>query len=155
MKLPLEVVAAVRDGDRDACAAVTPYVCSVTRWSYSDVIAWSETHDRVIFVDATPDCIGIVWPGCGPISMALETALPIYLAEYVAALVAVVLMRDGEEPFTIYSDNVGVCYNLDKGRCPRSWVPLLLEIFEKRNFSVHYIPTNCNPADAPSRVPYR
>ena len=151
MKLPLEIVKAVRDGDHSACEAAMPYVSEVTVWRYSDRIAWSDMHERVVYVDATPTCIGIVRPGCVPLSINLEAVLPIYVAEYAAALVAVALMSSGE-PFTIFSDNIGVCYNLDKGRCPRSWLNVLLGIFQKRNFSIAYIPTHCNPADAPSRA---
>lgn len=41
MKLPLEVVAAVRDGDSDACAAVIPYVRDDVVWRWFDQLAWS------------------------------------------------------------------------------------------------------------------
>ena len=85
-------------------------------------------------------------------SKMFDSPLPIYFAEYVAALVAVFLMRDSAESFTVYSDNVGVQYNLDKGRCPRSWLPILLSVFSTRNFSVNYIESRCNPADWPSRA---
>ena len=72
-------------------------------------------------------------------SRMFDFPLPIYVAEYVAALVAVFLMGDSAEPFTVYSDNVGVRYNLDKGRCPRPWLPILSHVCSTRNFSVNYI----------------
>ena len=152
MKLPLEVVAAVRDGDCGACAAVLPYLSRAVVWRWSDQRAWSDTHERAVFVDATPLCIGIVRPGCPPVSNMFVSPLPIYVAEYVAALVAVFLMGNSDEPFTVYTDNVGVLYNLDKGRCPRAWLPVLLSVFSTRNFSVNYIESSCNPADWPSRA---
>ena len=105
-KLPLEVVAAVRDGDCAACAAIVPYLADDVVWRWQDRCAWSEAHDRSVFVDATPFCIGIVRPGCAPISARFRFALPIYVAEYVAALVAVYLMCPGTAPFTVHTDNL-------------------------------------------------
>ena len=128
-----------------------PYVTGVTELRHTDVVSWNEHHERIVYADATPQCIGIVRPGYAPLSVRLEMTLPIYIAEYVAALVAVLIMANGE-PFTVYSDNIGVCYNLHKGRCPRSWLPLMLALFERRDFSVRYIASSCNPADAPSRA---
>ena len=116
-----------------------------------DILAWTARHERAVFVDATPSCIGIVRPGYDPVSVPLSSVLPIYLAEYVAALVAIFLMSDAD-PFTVYTDNIGVYFNLHKGRCPRAWLPIMLHLFHTRQFSVRYIPSNCNPADAPSRA---
>ena len=69
LKLPLEAVAAVRDGDDEACAAVLPYLRENVEWCWSDRISWSGPHESVIFVDATPERIGIVRPGCFPVSV--------------------------------------------------------------------------------------
>ena len=153
LKLPLELVSAVRDGDSEACAAAVPYVTGDVLWRFRDVLAWSEMHDRLVFVDATPEQVGIVRPGCAPVSVPLRRAMPIYVAEYVAALVAVILMARCGDQFTVFTDNMGVYHNLSKGRCPRPWLPILLDVFSKRNFSVGYVPSHCNPADVPSRRP--
>ena len=150
LKLPLEIVSAVRDGDSGACAAVLPFMGDDVMLSHDDVRACVDVHSRQVFVDATPSQIGIVRPGCTPVSVALTLELPIYVAEYAAALTAICC--SGDEVFTIFSDNMGVVYNLHKGRCPRSWLPLLCHIFRSRKFSVRYISSDANPADAPSRA---
>ena len=154
-KLPLELVSAVRDGDGEACVAALPYVTEGVVWPFSDALAWTCLHETVVYVDATPECIGIVRPGCAPVSVPLPETTLIYQAEYLAAVVAVLLMSASEAPFTVFTDNMGVYYNLDKCRCPRLWLPIMLDIFQKRNFSVAYVPSNCNPVDTPSRVLYR
>ena len=76
--------------------------------------------------------------------------MPIYLAEYFAALVAVLIAEPG--PLTIFTDNIGVYYNLHKGRCPRPWLPLLCQLFDGREFSVRKIASSINLADAASRA---
>ena len=137
---------------REVVRGALPFLSEEVEWRFRDAISWSVIHENTVFVDATPQCIGIVRPGCAPVSVPLRQALPIYQAEYVAALAAVYLMSVGGEPFTLFTDNMGVRYNLDKGRCPRVWLPILLEMFSKRNFSVTYVPSNANPADTPSRA---
>ena len=82
--------------------------------------------------------------------MHMPVELPIYMAEYVAALTAVLSV--GEEVVTIFSDNMGVFFNLHKGRCPRPFVSLLCRIFRSRRFSVGFTASAMNPADAPSRA---
>ena len=69
LKLPLEVVAAVGDGDCDSCAAVLPYLSEDVQWRWVDARVWSEEHQRPVFVDATPECSGIVQPRCAPVSV--------------------------------------------------------------------------------------
>ena len=78
--------------------------------------------------------------------------MPIYLAEYVAALTALLTAEPG--PLTLFTDNVGILllHNLHKGRCPRPCLPLLCRMFSTRTFSIRYIPSGMNPADAPSRA---
>ena len=88
-------------------------------WRWLDQRTWSHTHEREVFAAATPLGIGLVRPGRAPVSMTFEFPLPICFAEYAAALVAVCLMADSDEPFTVYTDIVDVLYNMDKGRCPR------------------------------------
>ena len=58
MKLPLEVVAVVRDGDCGACAAVLPFLSSAVVWRWLDQRTWSHTHERAVFADATPSVLG-------------------------------------------------------------------------------------------------
>ena len=70
---------------------------------------WSHTHERVVFADATPLGIRIVRPRRAPVLLTFEFPLPIYFAEYAAALVAVFLMDDSDEPFTIYTDKSVSC----------------------------------------------
>ena len=111
----------------------------------------NDFHDRSCFVDATPLQIGIVSAGLEPVSIPLSVELPIYLAEYVAALTAV--MSAGDDPVTVFTDNVGVYFNLHKGRCPRPFLALLCRLFQSRIFSVGFIPSHMNPADSPSRAP--
>ena len=149
LKLPLGVVSAVLDGDPGSGAAVAPFIRDGVSLTFSDICRWNDDHGKHIFVDATPTQIGIVQQGCEPVSIALPVALPIYEAEYLAALTAV-LSRDMSDT-VLHSDNLGVVYNLHKGRCPRQWLSILLFVFMFRNFSVRYISTAANPADAASR----
>ena len=149
LKLPLEIVSAVRDGDCDACVAVIPYIRDEQALSFSDLCVCNDVHARQVFVDATPEQLGIVAPGSVPISVTLPWQMPIYLAEYVAALTALLTAEPG--PLTLFTDNVGVLHNLHKGRCPRPWPPLLCRIFSAREFSIQYIPSDMNPTDASSR----
>ena len=128
-----------------------PFIRTDVERSFLDIFNCNRDHEKRIFVDATPQRIGIVSPGRVSVSALLPLELPIYFAEYVAALVAVILLSSEDEPFVLYTDNMGVLYNLDKGRCPRPWLPYLLSIFSSRKFSVRYIPSLCNPADALSR----
>ena len=67
-------------------------------------------------------------------SVPLRQALPIYEAEYVAALAAIHLMASSGELFTLFSDNMGARYNLDKGRCPQACLPILLNICFRREY---------------------
>ena len=154
LKLPLELVRAVHDGDHDSCLLSLPFIDGSAPLTAADVTSCREVHGRAVFVDATPDCIGIVQQGYLPVSVGLPFALPVYYAEYLAALTAV-LSRDMDRT-VLYSDNLGVVFNLSKGRCPRAWLPILLSVFKFRSFSVHYVPSHVNPADAASRrfVPF-
>ena len=149
LKLPLEVVKAVLDGDSAACMTVLPYITSDVCLSAVDIVAVSSVHRESVYTDATPVQIGIV-DGDEELSIALPCQLDIYIAEYLAALVAV-LTRDMKNR-TLYTDNVGVLYNLDKGRCPRAWLPVLLGIFRSRTFSVAFVPSEFNLADRASRL---
>ena len=148
LKLPLETVNAILDGDVDACATVVPFMNDDVEWSFGDMCRWNDMHDMICYVDATPQQIGIICPGRDPVSVRLPIELPIYLAEYVAALTAV-LSIDG--PMTLFTDNMGVYYNLHKGRCPRPLLAMLCNVFRIRAFSVGFIPSHMNPADVPSR----
>ena len=151
LKLPLEVVRAVLDGDGDACASVVPYIREDVALSFLDICLWHDVHEKVYFVDATPRQIGLVCAGYEPVSVPLPVELPIYLAEYVAALTAV--LSAGSEPVTVFTDNLGVYYNLHtKGRCPRPFLVTLCRLFQFRAFSVQFVPTSMNPADIPSRA---
>ena len=70
-----------------------------TGWSgaiISDLCAWNDLHERIMFVDATPVQLGIAIPGHAPISLSLHWPMPIYLAEYFAALVAVLIAEPGQ-----------------------------------------------------------
>lgn len=149
LKLPLEVVRAILDGDAGACAAVVPFLRDDVQRTFEDICLWNDVHDRLCFVDATPQQIGIVCAGFEPVSVRLSEELPIYLAEYLAALTAV-LCAD-REPVTIVTDNLGVYYNLNKGRCPRPFLSLMCRLFRDRVFSLGFIPSHMNPADVPSR----
>ena len=149
LKLPLELVRAVGDGDGASCATSLPFLVDSAPLTAADVTSWRDVHERSVFVDATPYCIGIVQQGCAPVSVPLPVTLPIYLAEYLAALTAI-LSRDVSQT-TLYSDNLGVVFNLRKGRCPRQWLSVLFSIFKSRSFSVRYVPSRVNPADAASR----
>ena len=149
MKLPLELVRAVYDGDHDSRLLSLPFIDDSAPLTAADVANCREVHERAVFVDATPDCIGIVQQGYLPVSVDLPFTLPIYYAEYLAALTAV-LSRNMDRT-VLYSDNLGVVFNLSKGRCPRAWLPILLSVFKFRSFSVHYVPSHANPADAASR----
>lgn len=145
----MELVSAVLDGDRACCVAALPFITGAGALTATDLANCCAAHERAVYVDATPDCIGIVEPGCAPVSMNLPVSLPIYFAEYLAAL-TVILSRNMFKT-VLYSDNLGVMYNLRKGRCPRHWLRILLSVFKFRSFSVHYIPTSVNPAEAASR----
>ena len=149
LKLLLELVRAVGDGDGASCAASLPFLVDSAPLTAADVTSWRDVHERSVFVDATPDCNGIVQRGCAPVSVTLSVTLLIYLAEYLAALTAI-LSRDVSQT-TLYTDNVGIVFNLTKGRCPRQWLYVLLPIFKSRSFSVRYIASRVNPADAASR----
>jgi len=100
LKLPLEVVSAVVDGDSDACSRAAPFIREDVVWSFDDISMWKDLHDRHVFVDATPNQIGIVVPGCAPVSVPLPQELPIYESEYLAALTAIVCMD--REPLTLF-----------------------------------------------------
>ena len=151
MKLPLEVVGAILEGDVDACRAVVLFVSDDVAWSFCDMCHWRDMHERQCFVDATPQQIGFVCPGRESVAIRLSEELPIYVAEYVAALSAVISVS--EEPVTVFTDNIGVFFNLHKGRCPRAFFVLMCQIFRYRAFSVEFIPSNMNPDDVPSRAP--
>ena len=148
LKLPLVAVSAAREGDYEACVAMVPFIRDDQALSFSDLCAWNDLHERKVFVYATPVQLAIVVPGRAPISLSLPWPMPIYLAEYFAALVAVLIAEPG--PLTIFTDNIGVYYNLHKGRCPRPWLPLLCQLFDGREFSVRRIASCVNPADAAS-----
>ena len=45
MKLPLEVVGAILDGDVDACRAVVPFMSDDVAWSFCDMCHWRDVHD--------------------------------------------------------------------------------------------------------------
>lgn len=64
LKLPLEVVTAVLDGDGGACAVVAPFICEGVTLSFSDICNWNAAHYKHVFVDATTTRIGIVQQGC-------------------------------------------------------------------------------------------
>ena len=70
-----------------------PFIDGSAPLTAADVTSCREVHERAVFVDATPDCIGIVQQGFFPVSVGLPFALPIHYAEYLAALTAV-LSRD-------------------------------------------------------------
>ena len=61
-------------------------MCGQVELSFRDMCRCSDVHDVHCFVDATLRQIGIVCPGYEPVSVRLSVELPIYLAEYVAAL---------------------------------------------------------------------
>ena len=151
LKLPLELVRAVYDGDRASCLGALPFIDDSAMLTAADVANCHLVHARAVYVDATPDRIGIVQQGCLPVSIELPLALPIYFAEYLAALTAV-LSRDMFRT-VLYSDNLGVVFNLRKGRCPRPWLFIVLSVFKSRSFSFHYVPSSVNPADAASGWP--
>lgn len=150
LRLPLELVRAVHDGDLQGCMAALPFITDSAPLSAIDLLNCREIHDRAVYVDATPDCIGIVQQGCLPVTIRLPVSLPIYVSEYLAALTAV-LSRDMYQT-VLYSDNLGVVFNLHKGRCPRPWLLILLSVFQSRAFSVRHVPSCVNPADAASRA---
>ena len=89
------------------CSAL-PYVTGGVVWRFSDALAWTRLHEAVVYVDATPECMGIVRPGCAPVWVPLPETTPIYQAEYLVAVVAVLLMSASEAPFTVFTDNMGV-----------------------------------------------
>ena len=126
-----------------------PYMYDRDSFMYEQYKTWRCLHDRSIYVDATPTQIGIV-DGEEVYIISLPRAMPIYLAEYLAALLGAIVA--GSRPVTLFSDNMGVVWNFDLGRCPREWLGVLCFMFKNRNFSVRYIPTACNPADVPSRA---
>ena len=82
------------------------------------------------------------------LSLPLAETTPIYIAEYIAALVAAVAAPPGT---TILTDNKGTLYNIHKGRCPMSWLPFLSLYFAQRAQSFRYVPSALNPANGPNR----
>ena len=72
LKLPLEVVGAILDGDVDACRAVVPFMSDDVAWSFCDMCHWRDMHERQCFVDATPQQIGIVCPGRESVAIRLS-----------------------------------------------------------------------------------
>ena len=61
----------------------------------------------------------------------------------------------GSEEVTIFSDNMGVFVNLHKGRCPRPFLAFLCSVFRSRRFSLAFIQSASNSADAPESVRLR
>ena len=80
--------------------SVLPFLTDDVKWTFRDMHAWNTVHDQHIFVDATPRQIGIVRPGSEPVTVHMPVELLIYMAEYVAALTAVLSV--GEEVVTIF-----------------------------------------------------
>ena len=117
LRMPLELVRAVHDGDLQGCMGALPFITDSAPLSAIDLLNCRGLHDRAVYVDATPGCISIVQQGCLPVTIRLPVSLPIYVSKYLAALTAV-LSRDMYQT-ALYSDNLGVVFNLRKGRCPR------------------------------------
>ena len=46
LKLPLEVVRAVLDGDAQACVSAAPFIHEGVRWTVQDMCAWNAVHER-------------------------------------------------------------------------------------------------------------
>ncbi|KAF0296949.1 Protein P [Amphibalanus amphitrite] len=118
-------------------------------WSFSaeDYHNWFRSHQHAVAVDATPYQLGFA-DASAAIAVPLERPIPIYQAEFLAALLAALQVPPGT---TVFSDNQAVIHNIHKGRCPPSWLPWISELFAHRGNSFRYIPSADNPADAPSR----
>ena len=119
--------------------------------SLADICLWRDLHKKVYFVDATPRQIGVMCAGYEPVSVPLPEELPIYLAEYDASLIAVLIA--GSALVTVFVDNLGACINLDKITCLRQFLQTSCRLFQSRSFSVRFVSTWMSPADLPSRTP--
>ena len=102
-------------GDGEACVSALPYVTGDV-WRFRDVLTWTQLHKNIVYVDGTPEHIDIERLGCAPVSVPLPEARPIYGAEHVAVVVVVLLMSASGQLFMVFTDNMRVYYNLDKGR---------------------------------------
>ncbi|KAF0286650.1 Protein P [Amphibalanus amphitrite] len=118
-------------------------------WEFraEDYHNWFRTHPQAVAVDATPYQLGFA-DASAAIAVPLERPMPIYRAEFLAALMAALRVPPGT---TVYSDNQAVIHNIHKGRCPPSWLPWMSALFACRGNSFRYVPSAANPADAPSR----
>ena len=149
-KLPLQLVSAILQRLPDLPGWVRDGVWDHD-WSFSceDYHNWFRQHSLSWAVDATPRQLGVVTP-LQAISIPLAESRPIYIAEYIAALIAATAAPPAT---TIFTDNKGTLYNIHKGRCPFSWLPFVSAFFASRAQSFRYVPSALNPADGPSRWP--
>ena len=110
LRLPLQLIMAILDGDSFACRSILPFISEQEAFSYEQYRAWHCLHGKSIYVDATPLQIGIVDEE-EMFIVPLPRELPIYLAEYLAAILGALLA--GTRRVTIFSDNVGVVWNFN------------------------------------------
>ena len=105
--------------------------------------------------DATPAQLGLA-AADGMLTIRLPRVLPIYQAEYLAALLMTTIAPPSS---TLYVDNMAVVFNLHKGRCPTAWLPFVSRWFAQRTQSVHTLYSykcksgrSCQPRRRVSRV---
>ena len=143
-RLPLQLISAILARDARLTDWAQGHLWSHP-WTFSaeDYSAWFHRHpQRGLASDATPTQLGLA-DAVGGITFRLQRPLPIYLLEYLAALLLTCLAPPRT---TLYIDNTAAMYNLHKGRCPTAWIPFVSRWFATRAQSVRYVPTGLNPA---------
>ena len=118
---------------------------------HTDQVTFYQTLNRsCIFVDATPDHIGLWDPG-GRRGFVFRCRLPILEAEFAAAWLAHILFPGA----VIFSDNQAVIFLLSKGKLPPGWrnsykkTVLLCRTYHSP--TMVYVRSSSNPADRFSR----
>lgn len=150
-RLPLQLISEILRRNPSLPDSISRDMFSHT-WDF-DATDYSDRfceHTKWIATDATPTQIGLADPS-GTVSIKLPVELPIYEAELLGALCALFI---APATCTIYVDNVAALVNAHKGRCPSQWLPWVTRIFRDRAASLRYVPTQYNPADRPSRLPW-
>ena len=147
-RLPLQLVIAILNRD-PRVPSIVPLLRD-REWEFTsgDYHACFREHPRWLASDATPLCLGLADPSAA-LSLPLREPAPIYLAELAAGLLAATIAPANT---TIYLDNRAAIVNLHKGRCPPSWLAIMIQYFAHRRCSFRYVPTAVNPADWPSRL---
>ena len=147
-KLPLQLIIAILQRDPRVQQVVPLLADGPWEFTAADYHARFREHPRWIASDATPTCLGLADPSAA-LSLPLATCAPIYIAELAAGLLAATASAPNT---TVYMDNTAAIVNLHKGRCPPSWLAMMVTWFRTRHCSFRYVPSALNPADWPSRL---